>query len=153
MLKLSLLAVALAQGGRLFILDEPTSMVDIVTKMHVWDTLSVLSKEQSILIASHDMNEVKRLCNRVYVLVDGKIVAEGSPEEISQMLKLPCTMKLMVSDVEGVKSFLEERQGQFVMENSVLDISVDSLDAAIELITEINHAFFCYLHRAGSAVF
>ena len=50
-------------------------------------------------------------------------------------------MKLMVSDVEGVKSFLEERQGQFVMENSVLDISVDSLDAAIELITEINHAF------------
>jgi len=141
MLKLSLLAVALAQGGSFLILDEPTSMVDIVTKMHIWDTLAVLSEEQSILIASHDMNEVKRLCNRIYVLVDGKVVAEGSTEEISHMLKLPCTMKLMVSDVQGAKSFLEKRQCQFVMENSVLDISVDNLNAAIELITEINRAF------------
>ena len=141
MLKLSLLAVALAQGGSFLILDEPTSMVDIVTKMHIWDTLAVLSEEQSILIASHDMNEVKRLCNRIYVLVDGKVVAEGSTEEISHMLKLPCTMKLMVSDVQGAKSFLEKRQSQFVMENSVLDISVDNLNAAIELITEINRAF------------
>jgi ABC-2 type transport system ATP-binding protein len=141
LVKLSLLAVALAQGGQFLILDEPTSMVDIVTKMHIWDVFSKLSEEQSILIASHDMNEVKRLCDRIYILVNGRIVAQGSPEQISNMLKLPCTMRLTVLNAEGTKKLLEEKQVRYSMEDDVFSLSVDSLNAAIELIGDVNSSF------------
>lgn len=141
LVKLSLLAVALAQGGQFLILDEPTSMVDIVTKMHIWEIFSELSEEQSILIASHDMNEVKRLCDRIYILVDGRIIAQGSPEEISNMLKLPCTMRLTVSNIDCTENLLEERQVQYSLQNGIFNLSVDNLSAAMELIGDINSSF------------
>jgi len=40
------------------------------------------------------MNEVKRLCARIYLIVYGKVIAEGTPEQISGLLKLPCKFQL-----------------------------------------------------------
>ena len=94
MRKSLLLAMALVQELPVLVLDEPTSMVDIVTKHRLWEVIRNSNRE-GILLASHDMNEVKAMCDRVYLLVYGKIVASGTPADIVSMIKMPTEVRLI----------------------------------------------------------
>lgn len=94
MKKSLLLAMAIIQELPVLVLDEPTSMVDIVTKHRLWDVIRNSNRE-GILLASHDMNEVKALCDRVYLLVYGKIVTSGTPADIVSMVKMPTEVRLI----------------------------------------------------------
>lgn len=80
--KLLLLAMSLIKGSDLIILDEPTSFVDVFKKRTVWDILAEERKSgKTILMVSHDLEEVKRLCDRVYLMVYGRVVTELSSLE------------------------------------------------------------------------
>ncbi len=84
---------------------------------------------RGILIASHDMNEIKSLCDRVYVMVKGKIIAEGSPEEISTLMKMPVEMTFILSDGEKVELILEfSLPVSFTKHGSVFDVSFEYLN-------------------------
>ena len=138
LIKLVLIGVALAQVNRLLILDEPTSMIDIVNKTHIWEKLSQFKNNKAVLIASHDMNEVKRLCDRVYVIVNGKIIAEGSPTEISFLLKLPCEIKFSSLDNEQIRKFFEDKHVEYTLEGMVFTFSVDTLNLGIDMVKQVN---------------
>ncbi|BAL80226.1 ABC transporter ATP-binding protein [Caldisericum exile] len=138
LIKLMLIGVAFAQARSLLILDEPTSMVDIVSKSRLWDRLSQFKNNKAILIASHDMNEIKKLADRVYVILDGKIIAEGSPREISLLLELPCNVIFSSLDALRVKSFLEDNHIVYSLGGSVFTVSVGNLNSAIDIIKQIN---------------
>ena len=138
LIKLQLLGVALAQSGSILVLDEPTSMIDIINKNHIWQVLADFKAEKSLLIASHDMNEVKRLCDRIYLIVDGKVIAEGSPEQISGLLKLPCKFSFSTSDSDQTEKLLTQKQLEYALENGIFDLSVVELSLGIDLIKEIN---------------
>ena len=68
--------------------------MDIVTKHRLWEVIRDSNRE-GILLASHDMNEVKALCDRVYLLLHGKIVASGTPADIVSMIKMPTEVRLI----------------------------------------------------------
>ena len=69
---------------RLLVLDEPTASLDPDVAARVRDGLKQLSDENgcSLLITSHDMSEVERVCDRVVFLSQGRIVADGTPDDI-----------------------------------------------------------------------
>jgi ABC-2 type transport system ATP-binding protein len=71
---------------RLLVLDEPTASLDPDVAARVREGLKQLSDEDgcSLLITSHDMAEVERVCDRVVFLAQGRIVADGTPEEIAE---------------------------------------------------------------------
>ena len=138
LIKLMLIGVALAQVNRLLILDEPTSMIDIVNKTQLWEKFSQFKNNKAVLIASHDMNEVKRLCDRVYVLVSGKIIAEGSPTEISFLLKLPCEIKFSSLDNEHIRKFFEDKHIEYTLEGMVFTFSADSISLGIDMVKQVN---------------
>ncbi len=70
---------------RLLVLDEPTASLDPDVALRVRTGLRALCEEagSSLLVTSHDMAEVSRLCERVVFLSRGRIVADGTPEEVS----------------------------------------------------------------------
>lgn len=138
LIKLMLIGVALAQVNRLLILDEPTSMIDIVNKTQLWEKFSQFKNNKAVLIASHDMNEVKRLCDRVYVIVNGKIIAEGSPTEISFLLKLPCEIKFSSLDNEHIRKFFEDKHIEYTLEGMVFTFSADSISLGIDMVKQVN---------------
>lgn len=138
LIKLMLIGVALAQVNRLLILDEPTSMIDIVNKTQLWEKFSQFKNNKAVLIASHDMNEVKRLCDRVYVIVNGKIIAEGSPTEISFLLKLPCEIKFSSLDNEHIRKFFEDKHVEYTLEGMVFTFSADTISLGIDLVKQVN---------------
>ena len=79
-----LIARALMMKPRLAILDEPTSGLDVVHAFHVRRIIQNYVKEQGItvLLSSHNMLEVDFLCDRVALIDEGRILAEGTPQEI-----------------------------------------------------------------------
>jgi ABC-2 type transport system ATP-binding protein len=70
---------------QLLVLDEPTASLDPDVARRVRSGLETLSRDEgtSLLITSHDMSEVERLCERVVFLASGRVVADGPPFEIA----------------------------------------------------------------------
>ena len=78
------LAKAIINDPILLLLDEPTASLDPETGDYVRDFLEDFQKERknSILLASHNMSEVERLCTSVMMMKNGSIIDSGKPEEL-----------------------------------------------------------------------
>ena len=78
------LAKALINEPSVLFLDEPTASLDPETGDFVRSFIEKISKEKnmSILLASHNMNEVKRLCKNVLMMNNGVIIDQGTPDNL-----------------------------------------------------------------------
>ena len=78
------LAKALINDPSVLLLDEPTASLDPEVGDYIRTFLENYIKEKniSILLASHNMNEVKRLCSNVLMMKDGTIIDSGTPDEL-----------------------------------------------------------------------
>src|SRR5271154_251236 len=75
------IARGLVHEPKLFFLDEPTTGLDPVSRVAVWEMLSRLRRERdlTILVTTHYMDEADKLCDRIAIVDHGKIVALDSP--------------------------------------------------------------------------
>ncbi len=78
-----LLARALINNPQLLILDEPTIGLDPQGRHLIWEKLKALQAAgNTIVLTTHYLEEAERLCNRLVIMDDGKILVEGSPQEL-----------------------------------------------------------------------
>ncbi|HEX6317833.1 MAG TPA: ATP-binding cassette domain-containing protein, partial [Burkholderiales bacterium] len=75
-------AMALATRPRLLLLDEPMAGMGIEESQRMIALLSSLKRRQTIILVEHDMDAVFRLADRISVLVYGRVIATGAPDEI-----------------------------------------------------------------------
>jgi iron complex transport system ATP-binding protein len=79
------LARALAQGGDVLVLDEPTAFLDIGHEMAVFELLERLASDgQTVLLVSHELNLVARFASHMVLLDHGRVVADGRPIDVMQ---------------------------------------------------------------------
>lgn len=78
------IAMTLAQKTPFLLLDEPTTYLDIGYQMEVMELIEQLNKERqmTILLVLHDLNQAARYSQRMIVLSQGEIVADGAPEAV-----------------------------------------------------------------------
>jgi branched-chain amino acid transport system ATP-binding protein len=76
------LALVLATGARVLLLDEPMAGMDLEESSRLVDLLQTLRGAATILLVEHDMDAVFRLADRISVLVDGRVIATGGPQQI-----------------------------------------------------------------------
>jgi ABC-2 type transport system ATP-binding protein len=78
------IARGLVHSPKIFFLDEPTTGLDPVSRVAVWEMLtSIKSKRKlTVLITTHYMDEADRLCNRIAIVDHGKLVALDTPEAL-----------------------------------------------------------------------
>jgi ABC-type branched-subunit amino acid transport system ATPase component len=77
------IALALATKPKVLLLDEPAAGVPRNESGELFEVISSLSKDITILFIEHDMNIVFRFASRIIVMVRGRILVEGTPDEIS----------------------------------------------------------------------
>ena len=80
------IARGLVHNPRIFFLDEPTTGLDPVSRIAVWEMLNNLKKTRNLtmLLTTHYMEEADRLCDRIAIVDHGNLVALGTPVELKQ---------------------------------------------------------------------
>jgi iron complex transport system ATP-binding protein len=78
------IARVLAQEPAVILLDEPTANLDIRHQVEILDLISGLCRERdlAVLVALHDLNLAAQYCNRLLLMSEGQIHAEGTPQEV-----------------------------------------------------------------------
>ncbi len=78
------LGIALLNNAQILLLDEPTTGLDPTSRREIWDILIKLKNEKntSLILTSHYMEEAEYLCDRIIVMDKGKILAEGTLDEL-----------------------------------------------------------------------
>src|SRR5271168_3661811 len=78
------IARGLVHSPRIFFLDEPTTGLDPVSRVAVWEMLTAIKAKRklTVLITTHYMDEADRLCNRIAIVDHGKLVALDTPEAL-----------------------------------------------------------------------
>lgn len=77
------IAKALLNDPEMLVLDEPTTGLDPQARLMVWEMLLTLRAQGlTLVLTTHDMDEAARLCDRLAIMDEGRIFAEGSPREL-----------------------------------------------------------------------
>lgn len=94
-----MIAIALACHPKLLIADEPTTALDVTVQAGIMELLKSIQKKMgtTILLITHDLGTVARLCDRVLVMYAGKIIESGTVDEIFENPLHPYTLGLLAS--------------------------------------------------------
>jgi ABC-2 type transport system ATP-binding protein len=130
-LRFALVAVANAE---LLVLDEPTRALDVAGRREFWTAMRGYARAgRTVLFATHYLDEVDGNADRVVVLTDGRIVADGPPDEIrrhagSSRLRLRGADPGLLKDLPAV-STVENDEGWLLVTTSDADATVRALAA------------------------
>ncbi len=95
------IARGLVHEPKIFFLDEPTTGLDPVSRVAVWDMLARLKRERdlTILVTTHYMDEADKLCDRVAIVDHGKLVALDSPLKLKASIPGKNILEVSFSEV------------------------------------------------------
>ncbi len=108
------LAQAMINNPEVLILDEPTSGLDPNQIIEIRNLIKKLGKQKTVILSTHILSEVQATCNRVIIVNKGKIVADGSPEELQAKSKGQSVVTLEVKnncDKNSLSSALRNCRG------------------------------------------
>lgn len=118
------MAAAMMHEPEVIIMDEPTVGIDPQSRSHILEMVRRLNQEEglTVLYTSHYMEEVERLCDRIYIMDHGKIIASGTKEELKNILSSEETIWIELNrphqkffqelkSFEGVRQAFEKEKG------------------------------------------
>ena len=83
------LAQALIHDPKVLILDEPTSGLDPIQIIEIRSLVKSLAREKTIIFSTHILQEVEALADRIVILNEGKLVAQGTKQELAEKVQNP----------------------------------------------------------------
>jgi len=143
------IGLGLVHSPRLIFLDEPTTGLDPQSRSNLWEHIRKLRQElgTTIFLTTHYLDEADALCDRVLVIDYGKIVAEGTPEELKRRISGDVITLSVSGDPDTARGLLAAQPG-------VRDISLDgrALRLAVEQGEEALPGLLRALDGAGIAM-
>ncbi|NEP18297.1 MAG: ABC transporter ATP-binding protein [Leptolyngbya sp. SIO4C1] len=93
------LAVALVHQPKLVVLDEPTTGLDLEARHEVWALIRNLRREGiTLLLTTHLLDEAERLCDRIGIIKQGKLLAQGTLSQLQQRISAQEIVTLQTAD-------------------------------------------------------
>jgi ABC-2 type transport system ATP-binding protein len=107
------MALALVHHPKLVILDEPTTGLDVEARYEIWELIRNLQQQQiTVLLTTHLLEEAERLCQRIGILKNGHLIAEGSIDQLSTVM--PGQEVLIIkTEQEDLAIELAEQEGWY----------------------------------------
>ncbi len=128
------LGVALLGAPELVLLDEPTSALDPVGRHDVREIIRALrSRGTTVFLNSHLLSEVERVCDRVAIVDRGRVIAEGSLDELLR----GDSVRLRVAGLDGAHRAALARYGRVEDEGEWLTLRGIAADRIPDLVAEI----------------
>src|SRR5205823_7608317 len=107
------IALGLVHSPRLVFLDEPTTGLDPQSRSNLWDHIRRLREDlgTTVFLTTHYLEEADALCDRILVIDYGKIVAEGSPDELKRRISGDVITLSVTGGADAAKSVLTSHPG------------------------------------------
>ena len=102
------LAQAIIHDPDVLILDEPTDGLDPNQKHQVREMIRGLSKDKIVIISTHILEEVAAVCTRAIIIADGKIVSDGTPQELEERSRYHQAVTLKPASMEDIPQMAEK---------------------------------------------
>ena len=149
------LAQAILGDPQVIILDEPTVGLDPKQIIEMRELILKLGENRTVILSSHIMQEISAVCDHIMIIAQGKLVATGTPEELSARLAGSNQLSLTVLGEEAaVRAALAALEG-------ILSLSIQpslSQEGALEVLIEtaehqdLRQAVFAAMSAAGHAI-
>lgn len=118
------IAQALLNEPQLLICDEPTSALDPIGRKEILDILSVARERTTIVFSTHILSDVERICDSIGVLNEGKLVLQGTVQEIKNVRRKD-TIRVELNSMVAALQLAEKVKGlPFVLETAVEENSI-----------------------------
>lgn len=143
-----LLAKAFLANPEIVLLDEPTASLDPDVALEVRQFILAQRKERniSLLITSHNMDEVTELCDRVLVLKNGSIIADNTPEQLAQSIsKAHVHLNFAPAEFEKAISYFATRGTVHRVQGSEIIIELEEHLIA-QFLSDLAHSNIMYSH-------
>lgn len=140
-----MLAKAFIADPEIVLLDEPTASLDPDVAHEVRKFILAQCKERgtSILITSHNMDEVTELCDRVLVLKNGSIIADNTPEQLAQSTSKIRVHLTISKNLESALAYMQESRLIYTREAHELMIELDE-HAIAQLLASLGQRGIMY---------
>ena len=138
------LAQAILHDPKVLILDEPTDGLDPNQKHEVRKLIAGMAKDKIIVVSTHILEEVEAVCTRAVIIADGKLLADGRPQDLATDSQYHNAVSLTVTDVEpaDVAAALEQLASVSAVETNAsgrvtaLSANREEIYADVKAITE-----------------
>lgn len=126
------LAAALVHNPRVLFLDEPTTGLDPVSRARMWDEVRRLNRElgMTIFLTTQYLEEADELADRVGIINDGRIVAEGTPDELKRSVGADVIVARVDARAEVARDALRTVGGVRDVESHGDELIVTAIDGA-----------------------
>ncbi|WP_195264240.1 MULTISPECIES: ATP-binding cassette domain-containing protein [unclassified Clostridium] len=128
------IACAIIHNPKILIMDEPTVGIDPQSRNHIMQSVKELNKQGvTIVYTTHYMEEAEALCSKIAIIDKGKIIVEGSKEELKDMVSDKRTLNIGLDDIYKMNiEALRNIEG-------VLDINIDENNLIITSSKDVNN--------------
>lgn len=135
------IAKALINDPDIIILDEPTVGIDINGRRKIWDILKYLkTKNKTVLLTTHYIEEAEYLCNRVCLVDKGTIIQDNTPENLKAQIG-NYTVEFFDEELKTVFKFFDSKQ-----KASEYSATIESMNFTIRETT-LEDVFYNYTNR------
>lgn len=108
------LAIALINEPKILLLDEPTTGLDPAARREIWNILKNLKKEKetTLILTTHYMEEAETICERIIIMHNGKILAQGSMNELLEQNNCSQMVQFSLKNIYNTK-LVQEKLTEF----------------------------------------
>jgi ABC-2 type transport system ATP-binding protein len=141
------IACALVHKPKLIIMDEPTVGIDPQSRNHILQSVKKLNEQGcTIIYTSHYMEEVEQICNKISIIDHGKVIAEGTKEELKAIVSDKNSVEITVSNPEVIN------EEDIMKIKGVTGVVLDDNKAKIDSVKEINNLDKIILYFADNKI-
>lgn len=112
------LAQAILHDPRVLILDEPTDGLDPNQKQHVRQLIRNLARDKIVIVSTHILEEVSAVCSRAIIISEGRIVADGTPQELEKRSRYHQAVQVEFTEDFDLPTALGGRDGVLEIERN-----------------------------------
>ena len=134
------IASAILHNPKVLFMDEPTVGVDPQSRNRIFEVIENLNNQgMTIVYTTHYMEEVERLCNRIAIIDNGKIVAQGTKTELQQESNIKETIEITFQSISAnQKKALEENFPKITFKDTSFAIVCDVNKDLVNIINTCN---------------
>jgi len=134
-------AISLVNDPDIVFLDEPTTGLDPKARRDVWNVIADLQKKgKTVFLTTHYMEEAEYLADHIAIIHKGKIIAEGSLEELIEKYGHGSLLRIKRCKTDGAVEMLREKGFDVASEgNGDIAIKIDYKDRVLEVLSNLRH--------------